>query len=105
MIVTTVIAALAAVTVNAAPTPIEPIDPAAVAIAQTLPAGEEVCVGYGQIMDGFMVLAEGDLESYFFLQEMFDSWSIDQVEEGWGPNARMTDEARDDFVDWLHSCA
>ena len=81
-------------------TPIEPIPSAAIQMAVDTGILTESCTMYGQLVDVVNTLGP----DFALFIELADGYAISSFETGWGESARMTDEARSIFHDYLQTC-
>jgi hypothetical protein len=104
MIVTALAVAGLLGAVNTPDPPIVPIEPELLEIGFALPEADGLCANYGGSVALIPALGlEMDLQLIFL--DMIDAYFVVTLEESFGGNSRLTDEAREVFVDWLHSCA
>ena len=84
-------------------TPIEPITSDVVTLTiATSDDSQQICDVYPSIVAGI----DSVVDDYDLAQEIVDAWATFLFEDGYSAigDARMTVEAQDVFLDWLHSC-
>lgn len=107
MIYTAAAVLLLSVNGGSGDTPTTPVDSTEMAayIASGSPEVEAVCTAYADVADATFALVAatgGDAGDLATMTSLVDAYEIIQVE---GDNLRLSPEARQFFITWLHTCS
>jgi hypothetical protein len=90
-------------TLGGTDTPVESIDSSVIESVVVSGFFEEVCTMYGQAIPLFTTVLNGDMT---LAMEITDAYAISKFETGYDltESSRLTAEARELFMDYLHGC-